>query len=76
MRTVSVSAAIPEDYGDDDVFEEPESEIEYQLQVKPKLQQLNIGTTSLAMDMVAIPRKETEFHMMSLTSKSCNDIAK
>ena len=69
MRTISVSAAMPEDDEDDDVFEESDSEIEYQLQVKPKSQQIDCGTAGMAMEMVAIPRKETEFNIMSLTGK-------
>ena len=71
MRTISVSAAVPEDYGDDDdVFEEPDSEIEYELQVKPKSQQAELTKSGLMMEVVAIPRKETEFNMMPLIGKN------
>lgn len=69
MRTISISAAVPEDDEDDDVFEESDSEIEYQLQVKPKSQQTDLSTAGTAMEMVAIPRKETVFNIMPLTGK-------
>ena len=70
MRTISVSAAVPEDYEDDDVFEEPDSEIEYELQIKPKSQQAELTKPGLMMEVVAIPRKETEFNMMPLIGKN------
>lgn len=73
MRTLSVSAAaVPDNYyeEEDDVFEEPDSEIEYQLQVKPKSQQTELSKPGMAMQVVAIPRKETEFNMMSLIGKN------
>lgn len=76
IRTISVSATIPEDDDDDDVFEESDPEIEYELQVKPKSQQTDkvpsMAASGMAMHMevVAVPKKETEFNMMSLLGTS------
>ena len=74
LRTISVSAAVPEDDEYDDVFGESDSEIEYQLQVKPKTKQTDqVPTTAgIAMEMVAIPRKETEVNMISLLGNNIN----
>ena len=74
LRTLSVSAAaVPDsDYydEDEDVFDEPDAEIEYQLQVKPKSQQSELSKPGMTMQVVAIPRKEAEFNVMSLIGKT------
>ena len=67
MRTFSISAALPEDENDD-LFDESDSEIEYQLQIKPKALSLGANTNSvnIAMDVVASPiKKESEFNIIS-----------
>ncbi len=61
---------MPDDYyEDDDVFEDPDSIIEYQLQAKPKSKQNELSKARMTMEVVAIPKKETEFNMMSLIGK-------
>ena len=60
LRTFSVSTYIPEEKEEvgeeeeEDVFSDIDSEIEYQLQLKPQANKLSNGTESV-MDMVAVP---------------------
>ena len=67
MRTISVSATLPEHDKEDSVFEDTDSEFEFQLQVKPSVKQTNNNVVDgRVMEVVAVPWKEAEVNIMSL----------
>ena len=57
MRTFSVSTTIPEEEEDDDVFSGVDSEVEYDLQLKPNAKHDLTGNA--AMEVVAVARNAT-----------------
>ena len=61
MRTLSVSAAVPED--DDEftsMFDEPDPENEFQLQVKHDKENTRSGSPRMVMEIIAVP-SQNEF---------------
>ena len=57
MRTFSISTAIPEEEDDDNFFSGVESEVEYDLQLKPNVKHDSTGNA--AMEVVAVARNAT-----------------
>ena len=57
MRTFSVSTTITEEEEDDDIFFDADSEVEYELKLKPNAQ----GSTDVAMEVVAVARNSTNY---------------
>ena len=57
MRTFSVSTTITEEEEDDDIFFDADSEVEYELKLKPNAQ----GSIDVAMEVVAVSKNSTNY---------------